>query len=94
MPTPTPHISAEPGDFAEAILLPGDPLRAKHIADNHLDDARQVTAVRKTGPRTVDVNLDGLEAGRVYQLNLPELKAPDGSKLHNRMFCYTANQLR
>ena len=46
MPTPTPHISAEPGDFAEAILLPGDPLRAKHIADNHLSDARQVTAVR------------------------------------------------
>jgi glucose/arabinose dehydrogenase len=56
--------------------------------------SHQVTAVRKTGPRTVDVNLDGLEAGRVYQLNLPELKAPDGSKLHNRMFCYTANQLR
>ncbi|GGI09804.1 purine-nucleoside phosphorylase [Egicoccus halophilus] len=46
MPTPTPHISAAPGDFAEAILLPGDPLRAKHIAEHHLDDAREVTAVR------------------------------------------------
>lgn len=46
MPTPTPHISAAPGDFAEAVLLPGDPLRAKHIADNHLEDAREVTAVR------------------------------------------------
>ncbi|MBS3941852.1 MAG: purine-nucleoside phosphorylase, partial [Actinobacteria bacterium] len=46
MATPTPHISAAPGDFAEAVLLPGDPLRAKHIADNHLDDARQVNAVR------------------------------------------------
>ena len=46
MPTPTPHISARPGEFAEAILLPGDPLRARHIADNHLTDARQVTAVR------------------------------------------------
>ncbi len=46
MATPTPHISAQPDDFAEAVLLPGDPLRAKHIADNHLDDARQVTAVR------------------------------------------------
>jgi len=46
MPTPTPHISAELGDFAEAILLPGDPLRAQHIATNHLDDAREVTAVR------------------------------------------------
>ena len=46
MPTPTPHISAEPGGFAEAILLPGDPLRAKYIAENHLEEARQVTAVR------------------------------------------------
>jgi len=46
MATPTPHISAAPGDFAEAILLPGDPLRAKYIADNHLDDAKEVTAVR------------------------------------------------
>ena len=42
----TPHISAEPGDFAEAILLPGDPLRASYIAENFLDDAREVTAVR------------------------------------------------
>jgi len=46
VPTPTPHISAAPGDFAEAVLLPGDPLRAKHIAEHHLEDARQVNAVR------------------------------------------------
>jgi len=43
---PTPHISAAPGDFAEAILLPGDPLRARYIAENFLDDAHEVTAVR------------------------------------------------
>ena len=43
---PTPHIEASPGDFAEAILLPGDPLRAQHIADNFLEDARRVTGVR------------------------------------------------
>ncbi|HIE22138.1 MAG TPA: purine-nucleoside phosphorylase [Acidimicrobiia bacterium] len=43
---PTPHISAERGDFAPTILLPGDPLRARHIAENFLDDAREVTAVR------------------------------------------------
>lgn len=43
---PTPHISAEPGDFAESILLPGDPLRAKYIAESFLDDAVQVNAVR------------------------------------------------
>lgn len=42
----TPHISAEAGDFAECVLMPGDPLRAKHIAENFLSDSRQVTAVR------------------------------------------------
>lgn len=42
----TPHISAEKGDFAPSILLPGDPLRAKHIADNYLHDVKQVNAVR------------------------------------------------
>ena len=43
---PTPHISAQKGDFAPSILLPGDPLRARHIAENFLDDAREVNAVR------------------------------------------------
>ncbi|CAN5793362.1 MAG: purine-nucleoside phosphorylase [Actinobacteria bacterium] len=43
---PTPHIAAEVGDFAECVLLPGDPLRAKHIADTFLGDAKQVTGVR------------------------------------------------
>jgi purine-nucleoside phosphorylase len=42
----TPHLSASPGDFAEAVLLPGDPLRAKHIADTILEDARLVNEVR------------------------------------------------
>src|SRR5690606_1686954 len=45
-PMPTPHISAQKGDFAPSVLLPGDPLRAKHIAETFLDDFRQVTAVR------------------------------------------------
>ncbi len=42
----TPHISAVEGDFAESILLPGDPLRARYIAETFLDDAREVTSVR------------------------------------------------
>jgi purine-nucleoside phosphorylase len=42
----TPHISAAESDIAEAVLLPGDPLRAKYIADKFLDDAREVTSVR------------------------------------------------
>ena len=43
---PTPHISAEKGQFAEAVLLPGDPLRAQYIAENFLTDAELVTSVR------------------------------------------------
>ena len=43
---PTPHISAQPGDFANTVLMPGDPLRAKFIADTWLKDAREVNAVR------------------------------------------------
>src|SRR5919201_7115300 len=35
------HVRAEPGDYAEACLLPGDPLRAKYIADTYLDRAVQ-----------------------------------------------------
>ncbi|CAA2929580.1 purine-nucleoside phosphorylase [Arsenophonus endosymbiont of Bemisia tabaci] len=42
----TPHINAEMGDFAEVMLMPGDPLRAKHIAENYLTDSRQVNNVR------------------------------------------------
>ncbi len=43
---PTPHIGAAKGDFADTVLMPGDPLRAKYIADNYLEDAKLVTKVR------------------------------------------------
>ena len=46
MSTPTPHISAKPGDFAKTVLMPGDPLRAKYIAENFLEDAVLVNNVR------------------------------------------------
>ena len=42
----TPHISAEKGDFADTVLMPGDPLRSKLIAENFLSDARLVNNVR------------------------------------------------
>ena len=42
----TPHINAADGAFAETVLMPGDPLRAKYIAENFLEDAVQVTDVR------------------------------------------------
>lgn len=43
---PTPHINAEPKDFAPTVLMPGDPLRASFIAKNFLDGARLVNNVR------------------------------------------------
>ena len=43
---PTPHLEAKPGDIAEIVLLPGDPLRAKYIADTFLQDVTQYNAVR------------------------------------------------
>lgn len=42
----TPHNSAKQGDFADTVLMPGDPLRAKHIADTMLHNAVQVNNVR------------------------------------------------
>ena len=44
--TPTPHIAANPGDFAETVLMPGDPLRSKHIAETYLQDPILVNNVR------------------------------------------------
>ncbi len=43
---PTPHIKATPEDFGKTVLMPGDPLRAKYIADNFLEDAKLVNNVR------------------------------------------------
>ena len=42
----TPHNSAQKGDFAKTVLMPGDPLRAKFIAETFLEDARLVNNVR------------------------------------------------
>ncbi|MDD9157239.1 purine-nucleoside phosphorylase [Aliivibrio sp. S4TY2] len=42
----TPHINAEMGDFADVVLMPGDPIRAKYIAETFLDNVVQVCDVR------------------------------------------------
>lgn len=44
--TPTPHISAKPGDFGKTVLMPGDPLRAKFIAETFLENPVLVNNVR------------------------------------------------
>ena len=43
---PTPHIDASEGEIAQTILLPGDPLRAKFIADNFLQNVKQFNSTR------------------------------------------------
>ncbi|MEM7287253.1 MAG: purine-nucleoside phosphorylase [Actinomycetota bacterium] len=43
---PTPHLEGTRGDYAPTVLLPGDPRRARFIAETYLDDVRQVNAVR------------------------------------------------
>ena len=43
---PTPHITAKAGDFAKTVLMPGDPLRSKFIAENFLEDPVLVNNVR------------------------------------------------
>ena len=45
-PHPTPHINAAPEDFAKTVLMPGDPLRSKYIAENFLTDAKLINNVR------------------------------------------------
>ena len=43
---PTPHINAKPGDFGKTVLMPGDPLRSKFIAENFLENPVLVNNVR------------------------------------------------
>lgn len=52
----TPHIGAEPGDFAPAVLMPGDPKRAQRMAEQLMPDARLVTDVRGILGYTGEVN--------------------------------------
>ena len=44
--TPTPHIEAKPGDFGKTVLMPGDPLRSKFIAENFLENPVLVNNIR------------------------------------------------
>ena len=53
---PTPHIDASPEDFAKTVLMPGDPLRSKFIAENFLKGARLVNNVRGVQGYTGEYN--------------------------------------
>lgn len=71
----TAHINAAPGDFAETVLMPGDPLRAKYIAETFLDEVRRVSDVRnmwgftgsyKGSPVSVMAHGMGIPSASIY----------------------------
>ena len=43
---PTPHIQAQKGEIAKSVIMPGDPLRAKFIAENFLENPKLINEVR------------------------------------------------
>ena len=53
MPIPTPHINAKAGDFAETVLMPGDPLRSKFIAETFLENPVTTSAVSRVIPEHI-----------------------------------------
>ena len=64
---PTPHIDAKVGEIAESILLPGDPLRAKYIAENYLTDVKQFNHTRNM------LGYTGTYKGKLYSINANEM---------------------
>ena len=79
MSIPTPHINAKPGEIAKTVLMPGDPLRAKFLADTFLTDAVLVNNVRgvqghtgtwKGVPVTVMASGMGMPAIGIYSWEL------------------------
>lgn len=78
-PIPTPHISAKLGEIAKTVLMPGDPLRAKFIAENLLENAVLVNNVRgvhgytgtwKGVPVTVQASGMGMPSIGIYSYEL------------------------
>ena len=73
------HISAQPGEIARIVLMPGDPLRAKHIADNMLENVKLVSTTRNafyfTGtykgvPVTIGASGIGCPSNGIYSYEL------------------------
>jgi len=71
----TKHMNAAPGDFAETVLMPGDPLRAQYIAETYFDNPRRVTDVRnmwgftgeyKGNPISVMAHGMGIPSASIY----------------------------
>ncbi|MFT0847012.1 purine-nucleoside phosphorylase [Actinomycetaceae bacterium L2_0104] len=78
----TPHIAAQPGDFAPAVLMPGDPKRAARMAAQLMPDARQVTDVRGIGGYT------GTYQGKPLSVMASGMGQPSASIYATELFTY------
>ena len=67
---PTPHNSAKTGDFAKTVLMPGDPLRAKFIAETFLTTPKLVNNVRGIQPVSVMASGMGMPSIGIYSYEL------------------------
>lgn len=79
---PTPHIGAMPGDFAPTVLMPGDPLRSRFIAQRLLTDARLVNDVRGVQGYT------GLYQGKRVSVMASGMGMPSMAIYAHELFCF------
>jgi len=75
------HIAAKNGEIAEAVLLPGDPLRAKFVADNFLSDVFQYNSVRNI------LGFTGTYKGKRVSVQGTGMGIPSISIYVNELFC-------
>ncbi|MFY9263593.1 MAG: purine-nucleoside phosphorylase [Actinomycetaceae bacterium] len=78
----TPHIAAEPGDFAPAVIMPGDPRRAQRMAEQLMPDAKLVSEVRGIMAFTGEV------AGKPLSIMASGMGQPSTAIYVNELFMY------
>jgi purine-nucleoside phosphorylase len=81
------HLRAEPGDYAPAVLLPGDPLRARRVAEEFLDDARQVNGERGL------LGYTGTHEGRPVSVQATGMGAPSAAIVVEELIQLGADRL-
>ena len=76
------HIGAQKGEIAKIVLMPGDPLRAQALAENHLDDVRLVTSVRNM------LGFTGVYKGKTVSIMGSGMGMPSSSIYAHELFDY------
>ena len=81
------HVRAEPGEYAEAVLLPGDPLRAKYIAETYFDDP-----VQRNGERGL-LGFTGTFEGRPISIQTSGMGCPSAAIVYEELIQLGATRL-